>query len=311
MRVRNPGFPGYVIAALACLGLLYLVCGTADAQAEMRRKVAPIKKAPATIKRIAPAPAQNVGPDLTLGACEVLCNRGGGYSKQVCQQYGHSNQFTYKVRAAMKNTGNDAASIEGGWRVWGATHQQGNAAPAPSGSAQIQTATAGGVYLPAGATVSGSNSPVLYNLKNLPPGAHRVVFTADPDNRIAETGEGNNTSQCAWTVVAMPPTPPYDLTITQVSVSPPSGPPATNFQFTVTVKNIGGATFDGFNTRCEPGTSFNKPKLEENETVSRTISIPGPMTPGSKTINCTVNSFQPEQNTSNNAMSRTFTVTQP
>jgi hypothetical protein len=311
MRVRNSGFLGYVIAAFVCLGLLYLVCGTADAQAEMRRRVAPVKKAPRTIKRIAPVQTPNAGPDLTLETCEVQCSKGGGYSKQLCQQEGYSDNFTYRVLASMRNAGNEAASIEAGWRVWGATHQVGTSSPAPAGSTSYQQAPVGGIYLAAGANLTGPKRPGIYNLNNLALGTHKIVFTADPDNHIAETGEGNNTSQCTWNVVAMAAPSPFDLTITQVSVYPSSGPPGTDFKFTVTVKNIGGDTFDGFNTSCQPGTGFNKPQLEENQTVTRTLSIPGTLTPGTKTINCTVNSQQSEQNTSNNSRSATFTVTQP
>jgi hypothetical protein len=301
---------------MACLAMLCASFGTADAQERMRRQVAPVKKAPAPVQKMAPAmkppPKLNIGPDLTLGACEVLCDRGGGYSKQVCQDFGYSDEFRYRVRVQMRNDGNDAASIEEGWRVWGATHQAGNSTPTVAGSAMQQASPTGGLYLAAGATVSGSSSPGVSNLNNLSAGTHRVVFTADPENHIAETDEANNTSQCQWTVEDMPPTPPFDLTVTHISVSPSSGPPATNFQFTVTVKNIGGATFNSVATECEPGATFLTPKLEENETAYRTYSIPGPMTPGTKTITCSVHSVNPgEQDTTNNSMSKTFTVTQP
>jgi subtilase family serine protease len=300
---------------VACLGLLYLSIGVDDAGAQMRRRAAPVKKAPAPIQKIAPTmqrpPALSIGPDFVLNACEIRCSKGGAFSTQLCQQEGYSDKFAYKVVANLRNAGNEAASIEQGWRVWGATLQHGSAAPAPAGSTSYQQAPTGGIYLAAGANYTGPKRPGIYNLENLAPGTHKIVFTADPDNHVAETDEGNNTRQCTLNIVAMAGPQPFDLTITNVHVSPSSGPPGTDFKFTVTVKNIGGDTFDGFNTSCQPGTGFNKAQLAANQTVTRTLSIPGTLTPGTKTIICDVDSQQPEQNTTNNTMSTTFTVTAP
>lgn len=251
------------------------------------------------------------GPDLVLESCEIRCNRGGGYSTEVCDQYGYRDDFLYLVIANLTNEGDEAASIESGWKVWSATHQRGNSAPVPVGWAAAQEAAAGGIYLTPGTELTGGNRPAVTGLSDLLAGTHRIVITADPDNKIAETDENNNTSECVWEVVSLPPPPPFDLAVTNVSVSPQSGPPGTDFQFTVTVKNIGGAYFDVLNTTCQPGTGFNKQYLEENESVTRTYTIPGTMTPGEKTITCAVTAFKPEENKSNNSMSATFSVTAP
>ena len=309
------GYLNSAMVAVACMAMLCASAFAADTTQQRMRKTTPMKTAPAQMQKIAPAvqrpPELDTRPDLTLGACQIECSRGGPHSTQICQQYGYSDQFTFRVKAVMRNSGKGAASIESGWREWSATHSVGGGAANPVGSAQTQGAPAGGIYLVPDAVVPGINSPIVYNLHNLAPGTHRVVFTADPENHVSEKDETNNTSQCEWTVEAGSATAPFDLTITHVSVSPQSGPPGTRFHFEIIVKNVGGPTFDGFNASCEPGTGFNRPELDAGESYSRTFEIPGTLTPGQKTINCQVHGFQPEQNTSNNTMTATFTVTQP
>jgi subtilase family serine protease len=166
--------------------------------------------------------------------------------------------------------------------------------------------------LPAGAEMPGTNKPIKW-IRNLAPGTYEVTFRADPDNLVKESNEGNNTSTCRWTVVAAPSRAnnTVDLELTSISVSPTQGPPGTNFQHTVVVKNVGTQISLGFNTHCDPGLSWNYINLAPGQSFTRTYPIPNTafIPPGIKTITCIIEPFFGEANTVNNARASTFTVT--
>ncbi len=212
----------------------------------------------------------------------------------------------------MRNVGEEAAYFADGWRMWRVIPPGGFGGAIPVDALQRQTAPLGGFTLKAGAEIPASWGPMLYDLV-LSPGTHSVEFIVDPDNRIAESNEGNNSIRCSWNVVAMAPEAPFDLAITDLSVSPQSGPSFENFEISITVKNQGRALFDTINTVCRPGGSFYDAGLDENEERTSTHLIPaGTLPPGTITLTCTVDSINyTDSDTSNNTRTTTFTVTPP
>jgi hypothetical protein len=324
------GNPAHIIVALGCLSLIYFAFDVHGDGAQTKDTVvAQVRKGvPPRIREQSPSgilvprdPTERgvpdireetrVRPDLRPGPCAVLCDRGEGYSVNVCSQYGYSSQFKYKVIAGMRNVSDETAYFAVGWRMWQVIPLSGLGAAIPVDVLQLQKAPPGGYYLRGRADMPVSRGPMLFNLV-LSPGTHSVEFIVDPDNRIVETNEGNNTIRCSWNVVAMAPDAPFDLAITDLSVSPRSGPSYENFELTVTVKNLGSALFDTINTVCRPGGSFYDSGLDENEERTSTYFIPVTLSPGTITLTCTVDAINyTDSDTSNNTMTTTFTVTPP
>jgi len=279
-----------------CGVLLFGLVGDAGGQAPTKPGFRePLPRSPA------PPPCTDCA-DLTLGPCEVRCDDGTGYSASICATRGYRTDYNFMATPVptMKNAGKKAASFPAGAKLWSVDGQSTSGALAPST----------GLYLPPGVEAPGPNQPVKVLVKPAP-GTYKVTFQADPDNLIAETSEGNNVSECTWTVVPVPPGSAPDLTITQVTISPTSGSRSTTFEHTVTVKNVGNDLSPGFNTKCQPGSSWNSAGLAAGAAFTRTYPIPNTATmpAGTHTATCVVTPFFAEVNKSNNSVTATFTIT--
>jgi len=241
-------------------------------------------------------------PDLSIGPCEIRCFNGGTYSTELCTSSGYRSDFTFMAIPipTLKNTGATAVTLPAGAKLWTVDGQS------PTGS----TAPATGLYLSPGAEVAGPNKPHK-TMSGLNPGSYKVTFIIDPDNIIKESNESNNIRECSWTVVPAQTGLNADLVITTNTVTPASGSSATEFHNFVTVKNIGNGDSKGFNTMCEPGSSWNRPGLKPGESQSANYAIPNVklIPPGTHTVTCTITPFFTEANTTNNTSTTTFTIT--
>ena len=83
-----------------------------------------------------------------------------------------------------------------------------------------------------------------------PPGFYSVTATVDPQNRVAESDENNNTVTCGDLTVDQPNAYP-DLVITEVVINPPNPSGESDFVVDVTILNQG----DAIATFTEPGVT--------------------------------------------------------
>jgi len=177
----------------------------------------------------------------------------------------------------------------------------------------VYFAPPGGLYLTPGATWKSNNGGGV-----VISGLQKLIFTADPSHKLFESNENNNTYIIYSSQATPPPQPPLpDLTITSVSVDPPSGPSSTTFTITAVVKNIGEINYRNDGTcvfvESSMGGTQQLCNLSVGESKTFTFKTGYSMPPGTKTVTCTADTinFCKESDESNNKMSATFIVEQP
>ncbi len=219
---------------------------------------------------------------------------------------------SFYARATIRNTGSEGVAFQ--------TNQV--IARAMFGSNFDVRAEGGGVFV-----VAGGSAEVKAQFSTLPaPGSHHVTWTVDPTDLVAESNATNNEKTCTLVVEVAPPTPTppmSDVAITTLTAQPISGPPGTQFVFTVVVKNIGtanvGSMSTGVEVRCtvdggqfagnnwawfgsiEPGKTYGPYQIRTSQSLA----------PGTKVLECTVDPYNKltESTRNNNARSLVFTVT--
>ena len=255
------------------------------------------------------------GIDLDLDTCTIRCKDSfelGYYPADGCAA-GYTSNLHFRIGATLRNRGTHGAAFEQNWVVYNTPERPGSWQP---GYPKI-LAPAGGLYVAPGAAFSLNDAyaPTAAT-STLEPGEHRFVFMVDPDNRIPEANENNNTLTCTLKVTGAtsPPPSPEDLAVTAVTVTPTSGPPSTPFRVKTVVRNAGGTAASGnIAVRCEPGGSRTISDLAAGASVQVEMSPTNyPMPPGSKTAACTVDPYsqRPDPNRTNNTRTTKFEVTQ-
>lgn len=157
---------------------------------------------------IAPGAGSNQpvhGVDLALDSCTIRCKPSAeleSYPADGCAK-GYTSDLHFRVGVTLRNRGTEGAAFEQNWVVYSHRERPGGWQP---GYPRV-LAPAGGFYVAPGAVFSGHDAfaPVAAE-GGLAAGEHRFVFKIDPDNRIQEADEQNNTVACTLTVVA--PTAP-------------------------------------------------------------------------------------------------------
>jgi hypothetical protein len=159
-----------------------------------------------------------------------------------------------------------------------------------------------------------------------------ITFSPDPQPstqtfrirpRDDERSHANNDRTCSVPPHPGTPSPPpslADLTVSQVSVTPLSGPPSTEFVVTVTVANQGEAAFQSSGSqpvwvRCTiPDEIEYLGSLAPGATETFTLPVTHQLTPGDKETTCTVDPFPSkvdESDEDNNSRTASFVVTPP
>lgn len=139
------------------------------------------------------------GVDLALDSCTIRCKPSAeleSYPADGCAK-GYTSTLHFRIGATLRNRGTEGAAFEENWAVYGNRERPGGW---QRGHPRI-LAPAGGLYVAPGAMFSGNDAfaPVAVE-GGLAAGEHRFVFMVDPDNRIKEANEDNNTVVCMLTV---------------------------------------------------------------------------------------------------------------
>lgn len=166
----------------------------------------------ATTARRAPA-RLTTGPDMTVANCAVRCLGPKPSLAEVPCPLGfdpaiHQAKVTYDVQ----NIGNVGVMLGGPsghqegrteLRMW-VTYLDGS----QEGLAKVAPAT--GLYLAARTSYSDQTFELDSRTSRLRPGVHKFTVSVDPDRRIAELNEENNSVECYFQVVGRqsPPTQP-------------------------------------------------------------------------------------------------------
>ncbi|HEC63045.1 MAG TPA: PKD domain-containing protein, partial [Candidatus Acetothermia bacterium] len=170
----------------------------------------------------------------------------------------------------------------------------------------------------------GAGPAVEASLASLAAGASRTVnlslplsqspetFTATADyyNQVAESDEGNNTSQV--TVIGVTPLP--DLVIQSVTYSPSSPTVGQVLTFQITVRNQGAASAGGFYVRLQDGGGHQNASLGGLAAgASHTVALSLPLTASSETFTITADVFGQvsESDEGNNTYQLTVTTATP
>jgi subtilase family serine protease len=179
------------------------------------------------------------------------------------------------------------------------------------------TAPGGGIYVPAG-----GSTEVNVSLPALSYGEYAVVWTVDPSDNVLESSGMNNSRWCPFTVENPTSGTLSDLVVSNIAVTPASGPPGTEFTFAITVENLGpgDSPFGAYQlTTCTlDGASFNGDidwsgyrTLAPGETVTHRMATDQSFIPGTHRFECTVDMANrlEETNENNNTHAIQFVVT--
>jgi subtilase family serine protease len=170
--------------------------------------------------------------------------------------------------------------------------------------------------LAAGAEKSGGLN-VTRDVASLAPGTYTYQATVDPNNKVGETNENNNTTSCQVTILARTRFP--DLIITSLVLDPPAPSGTAPFKLNVTVKNQGNDLarfFQGFDVVS--GDPYAGKVAEPYETTlaagaSKVYTIApttGGSVPGTRTWTIVLDQYNkvPESDENNNQKTISVTV---
>jgi len=169
---------------------------------------------------------QALGPDLVWRSCTVTPNRNPAMSDRV------------GFALVLANDGTAPAVFPAGY-TFGARID---------GGGSYSGTSMAGLTIGPGATASIAFywSPFSHD-----PGTYSLTLVADPDNRVLESNEDNNTLSCGDVVVS-PPARDADLVITNVELTTSPITTATDFHIRITVANQGtgpaSITYNSFGT---------------------------------------------------------------
>lgn len=173
-----------------------------------------------------------------------------------------------------------------------------------------------GLTIPAGGGMTPSASTT-ETLSRMAPGTYKFRTMIDPDNKVYETNENNNTCDCQMTV--LPRTKWPDLVITSLAVDPPNPVGTSPFKLIATVLNQGndyailiqGNPVVSADPYGGDGFVSNYTKLMPGQSMAFSIT---PKTagalPGTRTWSVLIDRSKQvmESNRSNNTKTITFTV---
>ena len=134
--------------------------------------------------------------------------------------------------------------------------------------------------------------------------------------QVAESNTQNNSRSCS---LAVTPTLP-DVVVASLTAQPASGPAGSAFGVDVRVSNLGGVRLPGGRARVRctiHGAEFNggsreRGGLDAGQSLARRVNLGSNLTPGSKTVRCTVapeNNVNEMSEINNTSSSLTITVT--
>ncbi|WP_116201773.1 CARDB domain-containing protein [Amycolatopsis circi] len=187
-----------------------------------------------------------------------------------------------------------------------------NAGTAPAGATTVNVSLGGTVVgsAPVGALAAGTSATVTVQAGKRPQGSYRVAATVDPDNKVIEQDDTNNTfTSPTPLVIAQAPGP--DLEVTGITSNPPNPAVGAAVSFTVAVHNRGTSGAAASVTRLSAGSatfSGDTPAIEAGATAN--VAMPGTWTAANATLTATADAtgVVEETNEANNTLSRAMVV---